>query len=424
MRTRHGLKVVLQSLIYLVLVFFLLHEVEDKTAIEECTGFDAPSRALERSDYDFFIRHSTFQEPSNRRVVEIVLDPKIEPEDVISDYCTQRQFTARVIDRLNELQVSIITLDKIYMRKRCPDNDIGTDALHNSIKHSRATIILGADTEITPQTRVNNQDVCLRLRQGQFLSFDVADDKAGLLRMDANTRLAPLEWPVRVTEANSSDEIRNLPTLSFVTALAADARAVQTRVLQSAIRSHQQPYSTRIDMPVFSAAQVLCGRSYSSVSNDWRTCKSGELPNDLDPRNAIVIFGDHVGENDLHQEPQHPQGLYGVDLQANYIAAILDKRCYLPLLSPTGNLIVIGCALLILHICFHFLKPLWRTVLIALIGWAIIVGVSFLFIGLTGYLFTPWVHGITFATIITTALHHWTTTGEALASSPHQNSAK
>src|SRR5712692_4242077 len=113
MLTNHRLKVALQSLIYLALVFFLLREVDETTAIEECTGFDAPPRALVRSDYDFLIRYSTFQEPSNRRVVVVVLDPKIEPEEVISNFCTQREFTARVIDRLNELRASVIALDKI-----------------------------------------------------------------------------------------------------------------------------------------------------------------------------------------------------------------------------------------------------------------------------------------------------------------------
>jgi CHASE2 domain-containing protein len=408
MITKHFLKVVLQSLIYLVLVFFLLREVEEKTAIEECTGFDAPPKALERSDYDFLIRHSTFEEPSNRKVVEVVLNPKIEPEEVVSNYCTQREFTARLIDRLNELQASIIALDKIYMRMRCPLDDVGTSKLQDAIRRSRATIVRGVDTEVVPQARINDQKVCLRLRTDPDLSLNVANERSGLLRMDANTKLAPLEWPVHVTDENNNDKIKNLPTLSFVTARAADARTVQTRMLQRAIREHQQPYSTRVDVPVFSAAQILCGSTYTSAS-DWRTCKSGEQPSEL--KYAVVIFGDHVGDNDRHQEPQRPQGLYGVDLHANFVAAILDKRCYMPLLSPTGNLIVIGCALLILHVFFHFSKSLLRTFLFALLVWALIVLASFPLAGLTGYLFTVWVHGITFSTILVTVLHHWTTTG-------------
>jgi len=111
MATIHGLKVFLQSIIYITLVFLLLHEINETTAIEECTGFDAPANMLKRSDYDFLIRHSTSEERSNRRVVKVVLSSTIEPDDVISNLCTQREFTARVIDRLNQLGAAVMALE-------------------------------------------------------------------------------------------------------------------------------------------------------------------------------------------------------------------------------------------------------------------------------------------------------------------------
>jgi CHASE2 domain-containing sensor protein len=123
-----------------------------------------------------------------------------------------------------------------------------------------------------------------------------------------------------------------------------------------------------------------------------------------------VIFGDHVGDNDRHQEAHRPGGVYGVDLQANFVAAILDKRYYLPLLSPTSNLFFIGSALFVLHICFHRFKW-WLTFGIALSVWAFTAIASLLILSYTGYLFTPWVQGLTFATIFVTALHHWTSPG-------------
>jgi CHASE2 domain-containing sensor protein len=158
-----------------------------------------------------------------------------------------------------------------------------------------------------------------------------------------------------------------------------------------------------VSIPVFPAAKVLCGTTYSQAT-DWRNCQSNEKIPEL--RDAVVVFGDHVGDNDWHQEGKGKR-VYGVDLQANFVAAILDKRCYLPLLSAESNLLFIGATLLILHICFHFFKPLWRTLLIAVVVWGAIVAASFVILSFTGYLFTIWVQGITLTTIFVTALHHW-----------------
>jgi hypothetical protein len=404
----HQLKLLLQSLAYLTLVFFLLYEVDEKTKIEECTGFDAPAIALARSDYDFLIKYGTFDEPSNRRVVVVALDPEFEPEKVISNFCTQREFTARVIDRLNELKVSVIALDKIYMRDRCDENDIGTQNLQNAIKTSRAIITVGIDTRIEPKTHLNNRDLCLLLHGDSGLPLDVPDDRRGLLRLDPNTRLAPLAWPVHiVNEEKKINTVEDLPTLSFVTARAAEPQIVRAKRLEHAIRSGQQPYSTRVDIQShsFSALQILCGAK-ASRSIDWRNCKSEEPRQELDQ--AIVMFGDHIGDADRHPDARELGGIYGVDLQANYVAAILDKRCYMPLMSSTANLLFVGIALLLLHVCFHFFKPVWRTFIFAVSAWTVIVALSFIIVSFTGYLFTTWVQGVTLSTIFVTALHYWT----------------
>jgi hypothetical protein len=158
-----------------------------------------------------------------------------------------------------------------------------------------------------------------------------------------------------------------------------------------------------VAIPAFSAAKILCGATYTPAT-DWRKCQSHDKMPEL--KDVVVVFGDHVGDNDWHQDGQGSR-VYGVDLQANFVAAILDKRCYLPLLSTESNLVFIGITLLILHICFHFFKPLWRTVLIAVGVWAAIVAASFVILSFTGYLFTSWVQGLTFTTLVVTALHPW-----------------
>ena len=407
--TMHRLKVALQSLIYLALVFFLLREEEERTKIEECTGFDAPPRALVRRYHDFLIDHSSFEERSRRRVVLVVLDPKVEAKEVISNFCTQREFTARLIDRLNELGASVIALDKAYDPNRCAADDPGTNQLQEAIHRSHAIVTRGIDTRLTSEPSLGNRKHCLLLRNDFNLHLDLPEDRNGLSRLDANTNLAPLAWPVRVVdESKNIDQVEDLPTFSLVTARAAEPDSVEARRLQRALDRHVQPYSTRVDIPLFSATKVLCGTRYTDATK-WRNCKSDERLAEL--RDAVVIFGDHIGDTDWHPDPDpQKRGIYGVDLHANYIAALLDKRYYMPLFSPTGNLIFLGFALLLLHICFHFFKPLWLTVLIAAVAWVVIVALSFLIISHTGYLFTIWIQGITLTTILVTALHHWTTT--------------
>jgi CHASE2 domain len=405
--SEHRLKIAMQSLIYLLVVFALLWET-DGTTPRECTGFDAPPEALERSDYDFLIRHSGNVPATSRHVVIVVLDPAVEPEEVISDLCIQREFTSLLLDRLNQLGVSVIALDKTYRAKRCPEQDPGTKLLWASIQRSQATIIRGIEAEIVPETIVDGRKVCLRLRKGDNLSLPVPPERTGIVRLDPNTRLIPLNWPVRTvddqTKQETTEEVR---TLSFVTAEAVDSELVHTPLLSRAVRNNQQPYSTRTTIPPISALRILCGPEYSKISN-WRQCHSTESLPQL--RHAVIVFGDHIREADRHPDTHNPNGIYGVDLQANYIAAILDKRYYMPLLTSTANLVCIGIALLVLHLCFHFFKPLWRTLLFALIAWCVIVVASLIVLSFYGYLVTVWMHGITLTTIFVTALHHWDTT--------------
>jgi hypothetical protein len=126
----------------------------------------------------------------------------------------------------------------------------------------------------------------------------------------------------------------------------------------------------------------------------------------------VVVFGDHIPDQDWH--PTADGGIFGVDLQANYVAAILDQRYYIPLLSSGEELFVVGAVLLVMHIAFVKLKPIWRTFLIALAAWLGCVGISFIVLSFTGYLLTLWVQGITLSTIVVTWLHHSTVELEEL----------
>src|SRR5207244_3957812 len=95
---------------------------------------------------------------------------------------------------------------------------------------------------------------------------------------------------------------------------------------------------------------------------------------------AIVVIGDHFDDQDTHpairvaedeaaerdEEDAAPEGLlYGVDLQANYIAALLDKRYYLPLLTGLGNDAFIVVFFVVLQVLFwRWEQRLWVAAVI------------------------------------------------------------
>lgn len=394
--TKRWFRLAVRLLVYMVLSLLVFHEAT-ANLVEECSGADAPPRALSESDYETIVRASSFREAQNHGVILVTLANGVEPDEVLANICSQRRFTSRLIARLNSLGAAVIAFDKQYSTNACDPSGDDTKALVEQIKLSRAPITAGLATVITPEVTRDGKRSCLR--ETQTLNLPIPSGRSGILRLDADIRRAPLAWPVLDQDGT---QIRQMETFAWVTAKSADALSLRTARLERAWANGQQPYSTFMKLPTFSAVELLCGKG-SGKTADWRACTSVEQWQSIN--GAIVVVGDHNGDVDRHNTPHGP--IYGVDLQANYIAALLDQRYYLSLFSASQNELAIITFFLILQLLFWKSQSTMRGFLYAIALWGAIFVASIFIVAFTGYLLTVWVQGINLATILISFFEHW-----------------
>jgi CHASE2 domain-containing sensor protein len=381
--------------VYLLLCLMLVHETTRSALVEECSGVEASGSALSREDYSILTKF-TYRKPSNRKVVLVTLTEGKEPDEIFAEPCTQRLFMARLISRLNEVNAAVIALDKFYGRSACDVGGNETKALIAAVANSRAPITRGLPTTLFRAQDRDGRRVCLR--HVPTLQLPVPAGQDGVLRLDADTRRIPLAWPVLQQDGKA---VREVETLAWVTAQTADRSALQTFRLSHARKRAEPPYSAMIEIPTVSAIDLLCGKG-SSKELDWSKCEKGDKPEELN--GAIAVVGEHYGDADLH--PTMGGFLYCVDLQANYIASLLDDRYYVPVLSGYWNefavfaffCIVVGLATwTTLPKAFAWTMAIWGGMVIA----------SVLFATIWGYLLTFWVQFINLAAVAIIFFEHW-----------------
>lgn len=398
-------KIGIRWAVYLVLSLLLLHEATETGKIEECGGTEASVAAMSREDYRKIVKYA-IPDPGQAQKVRIVTLGASEP--VESDSCQQRLFMARLIRRLKQLNVAVIALDRFYEPIPCPQKD--TDELLTAVSGSSAVVTLASRTDLIPKKHRKDAHVCLNDAPG--FNLQLPQSNLGIARLDADTRRIPLVWPVV-----SGGEVQARETFAFVTARAFNKAAINTPLLTKAIAKNQQPFSTMVKIQHDSALEILCGKG--ALPQTWRDCSTDEAVEGMN--GAVVVIGDHYGDHDLHpavmevdaeedtEQEAAPEGLvYGVDLQANYIAALLDKRYYLPLLPEWGDRGVILVFFIVLQVlCWRLEKRLWLAGLIGLVLWGLIALLSFGVLAFTRYLLTVWVHGINLGTVVVSVLEHW-----------------
>lgn len=401
-------KLILRWAIYVVLSLLLLYEATHCSLIEECSGVEAPAGALSHSDYTTIVKYGSPRKAKSHRVVLVTISSGTEPDDVVAKVCLQRLFTARLIKRLNDLNASVIAFDKFYGAHSCPLDGVETQALFAAIKTSRAVVTRGLPTstldnkqkvssmKVGETQKMEEREVCLR--ETETLELPMPASHSGLLRLDADTRRIPLQWPVFQRDGKTVELMDSFP---LITVRAADPEALETPVLQTSLATGTQPYSTMMPFAQHSALAILCGRTAQSTT-DWKTCTTEEPWADMN--GAIVVVGDHIGDADKHPSLQGIR--YGVDLQANYIAALLDQRYYLPLLGNIGNSAFIVVFFLILQVILWKHGPM-RAGIFGISVWFGILIISILVFAFRGYLLTVWVQGINLVTVIVSCLEHW-----------------
>src|SRR5579864_6457560 len=204
----------LAALIFLaLLVLWENHEIPSHT--EECTDRDDKISSLTAASYRGLISLSTFLSPNAESVHILTLTTGVEPDEILTNICLQRHFMAKLLTKLKNDHVTVITLDKRYSERACISDPSADAELRAAAQSDNFTkVVIGVDADVVPpaeRTIVDHRPVCFRLqRHLQFLNV-----KHGLILLDRDTRRVPLEWPIL-------DSKQPFPTLSLVTAEAKD----------------------------------------------------------------------------------------------------------------------------------------------------------------------------------------------------------
>jgi CHASE2 domain-containing sensor protein len=367
---------------------------------EDCTGQENRFDELSSLDYMLMIRLTSFHEPNDQMVRIITLTPGEEPNDILYNVCEQRKFLTKLIHKLKSSEVHVIVLDKKYEASCAGQPDV-TKGLADAIAQGASSVVIGRGTKIVPrseQIMMGKRRVCLKLTpQVEFESANY-----GLIRIDSDTRRAPLEWP---TFVESTRDPKLLPSLALVAAERANPNLKTRRRLVRILQSGKQPFvrfNPTNTFPKLSAIHLLCGMNATS-NTDWGSCTEKADSATAELQGKIVLLGDYL-DSDKHESVLGP--VYGVDLQANYIAALLADDLYKPIGGTFSKAIYVTVWLVLVQFIF-IMKPLGRAFLTCIGLWIAVFVVSLLLLTYFGYLFTFWFQGINLVVIPLTLVEHW-----------------
>jgi hypothetical protein len=393
----------LAALVFLaLLVLWENHEVPSH--IEECTDTEDRMSSLTAASYRGLISLSTFLSPNAESVRILTLTRGEEPDELLTNVCLQRHFMARLITKLKNDHVTVITLDKRYSERACISDPSADAELRAAAQSDNFTqVIIGVDADVVPPAEriiIDSRPVCFRLRRHlQFINV-----KHGLILFDRDHRRVPLEWPVL-------DLKQPVPTLSLATAEAKDPairtrprlRRILARVEDMHLPAAENPFVRLYPegtIPASSTVKTLCGSDANALT-DWRQCSTA--PHENNPYSGNIIFiGDHLA-TDVHESALGP--IFGVDLHANYTAALLSDQIYMPLGDRVSNALGAMIWFVVIQVILFWIHPLIKAGAICLMLWLLTLAFS-LVLSHAGYLFMPWLQAISIMVILVSWLEH------------------
>jgi CHASE2 domain-containing sensor protein len=196
------------------------------------------------------------------------------------------------------------------------------------------------------------------------------------------------------------------PTLALVAAEEANPNITSRKRLASILKSEKSPFSRfnpRNTFNKYSALAVLCG-SAATAKSSWANCSeepdalSGEL------QGKIVLIGEY-SSCDKHDTVLG--SMYGVDLQANYIAALLSDDVYVAVGDTVKNAFYVAFWFLVVQAIFASVRPLPRAAAWCGFIWAVIFIASLVWLAGWGRLFTFWFQGLNLGVIALTWAEYW-----------------
>lgn len=369
---------------------------------EECSGGEASAAELSSTDYKLITSWSSYHEPNDQSVRIVTLSSKDEPEEILSNVCAQREFLAKLIRKLKDTEVSLLVLDKSYSESGCVSRPAATQKLLEAIAQGKSRVVVGLGTEFVPkpeQAMLGTRRTCLRV--SPHVEFNGAT--YGLLRLDRDTRRVPLEWPAYQSSSKTPELI---PSMALVAAELVNPNLKNRKRLLRILKSGEQPFSRfnpRSTFTTYSAMKLLCGGT-ATASTEWSRCSEIESPDTEELQGKVVVIGEYSA-CDVHESVLGKT--YGVDLQANYLAALLADEVYVPVGTALSRTIYVTGWFVLVQLVFAFVRPQWRAALYCGFLWLSVFIGSLIALAYFGYLFTIWFQGLNLGVILLTWVEHW-----------------
>ena len=370
---------------YLVIALLLVGwELQDQGALFSSDRCELRSATQTESPfmspaYRFILAHST------RAISDKVSMVAIESglESIQGNVCPARSFTAALVRAAAAEGAAVIAIDKFYGQAACPADDAGTKELKEAIAKSKIPVVVGESTH-APADEASS--TCLVLSPQLDLGSKI---KRGLTRLNQDVLKLPLRWPVLANDAAANDAAPQLED-SFSLMAATEMRAEMRKDTDFSrlYGGSEQPYanlSGKLDRQT--ASNLLCSVAPDDAKKQMVDCSNGWRKKNL--QGKVVVIG---AQSDADYPVVLGKGMYGYELQARYIAALLSGS-YLRQISPLFLLLPLGLYFVLselmisyMHIhrhppspLFHIEQPLWWMFGVFLVTVALGVGLPLAF---------------------------------------------
>ncbi len=277
----------------------------------------------------------------------VIIDPVRDIKSVSrSNVCAERDFLARMLERLADAGVKTIVIDKYFGAETCPNGDPGTLRLLGTVDHLRKgepieagkpahppmSIIVGLQAVEVDEKARKLRDVTSYVQPALHFETNETRGQQGLCNAAPDVRRLALQWSVYPDERGAADgNVVTADTLAFAAARKHNPRLLnENRRLADLVRSGKQPYIGFLEPAQFEpyrhfASEIVCGKPLAS-QQDWPGC-FGHDPVPPEVASRIVLIAE---EDPADQHNTIVGRIAGYYLQANYIEAILDDRYLMP----------------------------------------------------------------------------------------------
>lgn len=307
---------VVLGIVYLAaLSGLILWEYHDRLDLGSgCDAADAEARpAFFTYPYRWFLEWSHGDSATQVSVVAIPNDL----ENIQRNVCLGRGYLADVLRAVAFQHPAEIVLDKYFGASACSEDAQSTEDLRNVVQSLQVPVVVGESTDLAETERSGS---CL-VRKPQ-LDFRSPNVHHGLTRLNAQNEKVPLAWRVRDAESgDSAAKVYDIGSLAWTAVTAYDPNYTQRERIRSLKDINRHPYANlEVELPRETSSDLLCDTGTVDMRHRWGLSCS-DAARRVSMLGRVVVIG---SEQDVDRRFALGQRMWGMDLQARYIQALLS----------------------------------------------------------------------------------------------------